>query len=128
VGSKEVVEKTNELMSSIGTGGDTSVTDPKVKNLWNAIRKDLYGEEISPEHMHMIRPSTETLDALTLYGNHSDKLKTVGIINLENAADMDLAAVHSATQIDANDLLTIKEMAKNELMYDDELNKFLDEE
>ena len=68
---------------------------------------------------------TDTTDGhFRVSRNASDEIE----INLENAADMDLAAVHSATQIDANDLLTIKEMAKNELMYDDELNKFLDEE
>lgn len=127
VGSKEVVEKTNELMLSIGES-DSSVTDAKVKNLWNAIRNDLHGEELSPEQMHMIRPSTETLAALSLYHNYSNQLKSAGINSLEKARDMDLSAIHAATQIDTNELLDIKEMAKNELMYDDELNKFLDEE
>lgn len=126
IGSKEVVEKTNELLDD--ESSDSRGTDIKRKNLWNAIRKDLYGKKIPSKDMHMIRPSTETLAALSLYGEHSKELKSSGIDTLEKANNMDIDVVNKQTKIDKTNLNLIKDMAKKELEYEDELKRFLDDE
>lgn len=125
IGSKEVIEKTNELMDDKSL--DSQETDKKMKNLWNAIRKDLYGEEIPLEHMHMIRPAPETITALDLHNKHSDKLKSSGIDTIEKASDMDIDVVSKDIEINKKDLDLIKKMTKKELEYENELKQFLED-
>lgn len=126
IGSKDVVEKTNDLL--LDTSPDSQGTDKKMKNLWNAIRKDLYGEEIPLDQMHMIRPDDETRTALELYHKNSAQLKISGINTPEEASEMDIEKVNNETQIDKNDLDLIKKMTKKELEYENELKQFLEDE
>lgn len=123
IGSKEVIEKTNELLSD--NSPDSQGTDNKMKSLWNSIRKDLYGEEIPLDHMHMIRPSPETINALSLHDKHSSKLKSLGIDTPEKTSNMDIDTVSSQTTIDKDELDLIKKMTKKELEYEQELKLFL---
>ena len=123
VGSKEVVEKTNELLLKEVSA---ETTNAKIKDLWNAIRKDLYGEELPIDHMHVISPSSETVNALSTYHECSAKLGACGINSLKDASIMDVTVVSSQTQIDEKKLDLIKRMAINEIEYDDELKRFLE--
>lgn len=126
VGSKEVVDKTNELLHD--DSPDSSKSDIKIANLWNAIRKDLYGEELSVSDIHMIGPSPTDLKALSLHDKHFDKLKSVGIDTLEKTSGMDIDSICNKTQINTDELNSIKKMAKNQLDFDDELKRFVEDE
>lgn len=123
VGSKEVVEKANELLLN-KVDGETA--NNKIKDLWNLIRKDLYGEELPIEHMHVITPSPETVNALSLYHEHSAALISLGINSLEKASNMDVDIINQHTTIDKEKLYLIKKMAENELQYENDFKKFLE--
>jgi hypothetical protein len=124
VGSKEVVEKTNDLL--LDNSPDSQETDKKMKNLWNAIRKDLYGEEIPFNQMHVIKPDDKTITALEVYHKYSAQLKILGIDTPEKASEMDIEKVNNETQIDKNNLNLIKKMTNKELEYEQELKRFLE--
>ena len=124
IGSKEVVEKTNELL--LDTSPDSRGTDEKIKKLWNAIRRDLHIGELSLDQMHMIRPSPDTVTALALYDKHSDTLKSLGLKTPKQISEMDIDAINTKSKIDKSHLETIKSMVIKELEYERDLQRFLD--
>lgn len=125
IGSKEVIEKTNELLSD--ESPNTKNSDKIMKQLWYAIRKDLYDEKISIDNMKMIRPSPKTIRALALHNVVYFKLKSLGIDTIAKTREMDVDDINKKSQIDKSDLNLIKEMAKEELENENELKRFLED-
>jgi hypothetical protein len=125
IGSKEVLEKTNELFQDVSP--DSQGTNALIKELWKVIRKDLYKEDLTFEQMHMITPMQKTVDAKVLVDKYFDQLKSIGIDTPEKASLMDVDKISVQSNISKTELESIKEMVKNELEYEKELKKFLEE-
>lgn len=100
-----------------------------IKNLWGAIRNDLYKQSIPTSEMHIISPSQETVDALKIYDTHASTLSNsiIGITTIRQLSEMDVGSIHRITNIDTADLTKIKDMAVRELRYEKELREFLED-
>ncbi|HJU12904.1 MAG TPA: hypothetical protein VJ792_00415, partial [Candidatus Nitrosotalea sp.] len=113
IGTKEVIEKTNELLSD--NSPDSENADNIMKHLWNVMRKDLYGEEVPLKHMKTITPSPETLRTMVLHNKYFNELKSLGIDTIEKTSKMNIDDVIKHCTIDRDSLNLIKNMAQNEL-------------
>lgn len=125
VGSKDVVKLANEFIVKSDELEGKKLHDA-IKQLWNVIRSDLYGESLPLDEMHIISPSPDTISALNTYHKYANELKAFGINNIEDASEMDIFKIKDKIEIKSGVLSEIKEMAKKELSFEEEFRKFVE--
>ena len=125
VGSKDVVKLANEIIVK-SDKLEGKKLHGAIKQLWNVIRSDLYGESLPLEEMHIITPSPDTISALNTYHKYANELKAFGINNIEDASEMDVIKIKDKIEIKEGALSEIKEMAKKELSFEEEFRKFVE--
>lgn len=120
VGSPKVIKIYNNFILNLDKI-EGKVEHDKLKELWNVIREDLYGTGLAEDEMHVISPSLETISALDIYHNNSAALKALNINNIESISRMDIDDVTIKSNIDKEKLKLLKNMAINELRFEEEL-------
>jgi hypothetical protein len=124
VGSRKVVDIFNALvriyMTKPVTEEESKKQDEEItklrKQLWNVMRKDLYGAKGLPlEAITFWGPSTKTTQALETWGRHMPLLEKERIEGLDALNRMDIVGVSRKTTVPSRDLEELKSMANREL-------------
>jgi hypothetical protein len=95
-----------------------------LKELWNAMRKDLYGAAVLPhEEIKFYQAGNKTKRALETWGKYRTILESDGISSLEDLSKIDVDAIARAHGIPRKELADIRSMAVRELNLIRELNQ-----
>jgi hypothetical protein len=104
-------EKTAEGM----TEQAKELTD-MLKDLWNAMRKDLYGAStLAPENIRFYAPGRKTLTGIQVLNKHRAVLERQGLVSLRDYREMNVDLLSSQLGVPRNELEEIRSMAKREL-------------
>jgi len=123
-GSQEVVRRFYAILEAFkreeATQEDRDRTSLEItrlaKELWNAMRKDLYNlEPLPPETMRFFAPGNESKAALEVWRLHRPSLEKVGIRDLDGLSKIDVGRVSQETGIPHKELEIMKSMANREL-------------
>jgi hypothetical protein len=124
-GSQEVVDLFNAIMKTAlkqaTTEEEMKKDDLEItrlrKELWNAMRKDLYhAAPLRSEAVKFVGPGRRTIQAVELWGKNRMLLQREGVTTLEALSKVDVDRLSQDTGIPRNDLVELRSMAIHELL------------
>jgi hypothetical protein len=87
-----------------------------IKDLWNAMRKDLYGASaLTRENIRFYAPGRKTRTGLQVLNKHRTLLERQGLVSLRDYSTMNVDFLSSQLGVPRNELEEIRSMARREL-------------
>ena len=75
--------------------GVIGLQSPKIKKILIEIRKDLYGDTLTPLEVNVVNPGTKIMSALEIFGKHKDILIQEKLDSFKSLSQMNIDEIHN---------------------------------
>lgn len=126
IASESVIRAFNKYLKGILQSNTDEEFTNMTKDVLIAIRKDLYGENISRDEINFIRSTLDADKALQIINENYAVLEKHGLTNFQNFSTVDINSISTQTGIPLEKLNFVKKTALNEIRIELEFKRFLE--